>query len=58
MATTMSASLELILNMKYKEERMFTAPQVASSSPQVTNSATRSVSLVTRDMIHPTGVWL
>ena len=38
------------------EVKIFTTAQVESSSPQVTRSATRSVSEVTRDMIQPTGV--
>jgi len=58
MAKTMSASCQLIENMKASEVRMLTAPQTASRRPQVINSATRSVSLVTREMIQPTGVWL
>ena len=35
---------------------MFITPQVTSNRPQVTSSAMRSVSEVTRDMIQPTGV--
>ena len=37
---------------------MLTTPAVTSSMPHVTSSAMRTESLVTRDMIQPTGVLL
>ena len=45
-------------NMKKAALVIFSSAQVESSRPQVTNSATRSESDVTRDMIQPTGVRL
>ena len=55
-ASTIRASFQLMINIKYRAVAMFITPQVTSNSPQVTNSAMRSVSEVTRAMIQPTGV--
>jgi hypothetical protein len=55
-ASTISASCQLISSMKKAAVVMFMMPQVTSSRPQVTSSAMRSESEVTRDMIQPTGV--
>ena len=55
---TTRASCQLIISMKIAAVAIFMMPQVTSRKPQVTNSATRSESDVTRDMIQPTGVTL
>ena len=54
--TQSSASCQLMMAMKNTAVAMFIIPHVTSSRPHVTNSATRSESDVTRDMIQPTGV--
>ncbi len=66
MATTMMTGMisehdqrQLPVDAPHEEDRpsrCWRMAQTTSSIPQVTNSATRSVSEVTRDMIQPTGV--
>ncbi len=52
------ASCQLMINMNTKAVAMFSTDQVTSIRPQVTRSAIRLESEVTRDMIQPTGVLL
>ena len=56
MASTTRASRQLISDIKTSAVPTFRIAQVTSTMPHVTNSAMRPASLVTRDMIQPTGV--
>ncbi len=55
---TISASRQSMKAMNTSDVEMLSTPQAVSTRPHVTNSATRSVSEVTRDIIQPTGVLL
>ena len=53
-AKTISASRQLMINMKTVEVVMFITAQVTSSTPQVIKSDTRPESEVTRAISRPT----
>jgi len=57
-AKTTRAMRQLMYSMKAIEVSTLISAEVESSSPQVTRSATRSESDVTREIIQPTGVLL
>ena len=57
-AMTIQVSGQEICAINQSAVRILMAAKVTSRSPQVINSATRSVSEVTRLMIQPTGVRL
>jgi len=55
---TITASVRFNCSIKYIAKLMFVTAQIVSCTPQVSKSAIFSVSEVTRDIIHPSGVLL